>query len=64
VVSQWFLSHNDTDHVQERFGASWPSWQTVTLDKYLAGASDAAGTVYVKIQGTDCQVREVVVEAD
>lgn len=65
-ASSWKLlvSNNDTDYVQERSGASWPSWQTVALDKYLTGASEAAGTVYVKIQGTDCQVREVVVEAE
>ena len=51
------VSSNDSDYVLERSGASWPSWQTVALDKYLAGARETAGTVYVKIQGTDCQVR-------
>ena len=47
----------------ERFGKSWPSWQTVSLDRYLAGSRDAVAPVYVKIHGTDCQVREVVLEA-
>ena len=65
-AKEWNLlvSSDDSDYVLERSGASWPSWQTVALDKYLAGAREAAGTVYVKIQGTDCQVREVVLEAE
>ncbi len=64
-ANQWNLlvSKDDNDYVIERSGKSWPSWQTVALDKYLAGAGEAAGTIYVKIQGTDCQVREVVLEA-
>lgn len=65
-AQEWNLlvSSNDHDYVLERSGASWPSWHTVALDKHLAGARKAAGTVYVKIQGTDCQVREVELEAE
>ena len=62
-VSATSVFKDDNDYVIERSGKSWPSWQTVALDKYLTGAGEAAGTIYVKIQGTDCQVREVVLEA-
>lgn len=37
-------------------------WQTVTLDKYLAGAAVKPATVYVKIHGPEGQVREMVLE--
>jgi len=56
------VSKDDKEYTVERSGKSWPSWQTISLDKYLAGPSDAPSPVYVKIQGTDCQVREVILE--
>ena len=46
----------------ERSGESWPAWQTVALDKYLTGSPEDTMPVYVKIQGKECQVREVVLE--
>ena len=58
------ISRDDKEYVLERSGKSWPSWQTVTLDKYLAGPKEATVPVYVKIQGTDCQVREVLLETE
>jgi len=53
------VSPDDKNYVLERSGKSWPSWQTITLDQYLAGASEAPRSIYVKIQGIDCQVREL-----
>ncbi|MHB8864323.1 MAG: cellulase family glycosylhydrolase [Pirellulaceae bacterium] len=58
------VSKDDREYVLECSGKSWPSWQSVALGKYLGGAREAGGNVYVKIQGTDCQVREVVLEAE
>jgi hypothetical protein len=62
----WELSasKDDKHYVLERSGRSWPSWQTVSLDRYLAGPREASPAVYVKIHGTDCQVREVVLETE
>ena len=57
------LSRDDKNYVEERSGRSWPSWQSVALDHYLGGREASSAMVYVKIRGTDCQVREVVVEA-
>jgi hypothetical protein len=56
------ISKDDQQYVVERSGKSWPTWQTVTLDKYLAGSDKSPAIVYVKIQGKECQVREVLVE--
>ncbi len=55
------ISEDDQHYILERSGASWPTWQTVTLDKYLAG-SHKSSMVYVKIQSKECQVREVFLE--
>ena len=58
------VSMDGKTYLLERSGKSWPSWQTISLDKYLIGPSEIARPVFVKIQGTDCQVREVVLEAE
>ena len=58
------VSKDDKEYVLERSGKSWPSWQTVSLDHYLAGPREASVPVYVKIHGKDCQVREVVLETE
>lgn len=58
------VSKDDQHYVPECSGESWPSWHTEALDKYLAGAGEAACAVYLKIQGANCQVREVVLEAE
>jgi len=57
------VSKDDQQYILERSGVSWPTWQTVTLDKYLTGA-DKCSIVYVKIQGKECQVREVLLETE
>jgi hypothetical protein len=56
------VSRDDKDYTQECAGKSWPGWQTVTLDKYLAGSPARPTWIYVKIAGADCQVRGVVLE--
>ena len=38
------VSKDDRKYVLERSGKSWPSWQTVALDKYLAGPREAAAS--------------------
>jgi hypothetical protein len=58
------LSKDDKQYALECKGKSWPGWQTIALDKYLPGAGAAPATVYVRIQGTDCQVREVVLDTE
>jgi hypothetical protein len=58
------VSRDDQNYILERSGESWPSWQAIPLDKYLTGTSETPGCIYVKIQGTDCQVREVVLESE
>ncbi len=55
------VSTNDRDYRKERESRSWPSWQAISLDKYLA-ASGPHPTLYVRIQGVDCQVCEVTLE--
>ncbi len=56
------VSNDDKQYTTECSGKSWPSWQTVDLDKYLAAPHQGPPTVYVKIQGNGCQVLEVVLE--
>ncbi len=65
-ANPWSLSvsKDGKEYVLERSGKSWPSWQTVSLDRYLAGPREASVPVYVKIHGTDCHVREVVLETE
>lgn len=58
------VSTDDKEYTSERSGKSWPSWQTVVLDKYLAGPRNGPAILYVKIQGTDCQLREVILQSD
>ena len=53
------LSKDGKEFVEERSGKSWPSWQTLPLDKYLT-AVPKSSSIYVKIKGQDCQVREVI----
>jgi hypothetical protein len=57
------VSTDDQHYSQECSGKSWPSWQMISLDPYLAGAvREGPLLVYVKVRGTDCQAREVVLE--
>jgi len=58
------LSTDDRQYALECSGKSWPGWQTVALDKYLAAAGAGPAILYVKIQGIDCQVREVILQTD
>jgi hypothetical protein len=57
------VSKDDQQYIVEGSGVSWPRWQTVSLDKYLAGAGKSS-IVYVKIQGKECQVREVLLDTE
>jgi hypothetical protein len=56
------LSRDGRQYTVECAGKSWPGWQTLSLDKYLHSAAGTPAPVYVKVQGTDCQVREVVLD--
>jgi hypothetical protein len=65
-AQEWkvLVSRDGKEYTPECSGRSWPNWQTVSLDKYLADTQESPANVYVKIQGTDCQVREVILEVD
>ncbi len=59
------VSTNGTDYTQECAGQSWPAWHTVPLDKYLpAEAREGAASLFIRIEGTDCQVRELQLEME
>jgi len=63
-ANAWSLlvSKDDKVYAIEASGKCWPAWQSVALDKYLAEQGEAPRTIFVKVVGTDCQVREVVLE--
>ena len=56
------MSRDDKEYELQCMGKSWPGWQTVMLDKYLTGSPERPTWIYVKIEGADCQVREVVLD--
>ncbi|MBI3923437.1 MAG: cellulase family glycosylhydrolase, partial [Armatimonadetes bacterium] len=46
-------------------GHTWPSWHTLNLDKYLPRPDEGARTtLFVKVHGNDCQLREVILETE
>jgi hypothetical protein len=57
------LSRDGREFVEACSGKSWPSWQKISLDKYVA-PGERSVPVYVRIRGQDCQVREVVLKTD
>jgi hypothetical protein len=65
AANAWNLlvSTDDKEYTTVQSGKSWPSWQTIDLKKHLEGVTNPA-MLYVKIQGDDCQVREVILQTD